>query len=159
MASLVMNKDTHIILIMILLISLIQGCIICPERHSIEYTKSTKSIKVLSEDYYIKSVRITAYLPNKNYIELLDSNYSEFNQIGIRGATEMNLKSAGENYLIKGIQKPEQLLAEKYLEFVIKIEKFERKKNGKLTDMDVIKFVSTDLKKEKNIFESNQPCP
>lgn len=145
--------------IIVLFIAIIfQSCWICPEKQSIEFTKSTKTIKVLSKDYYIKSIRITEYLPKENYIELVDSNYVELLQKGIRGATEMSLENCGKNYIQKGKFDLENLLKKDHLEYIINLEKFENKKDGNL-DYETIRFVSEEIKTEKNIFQSNHPCP
>jgi hypothetical protein len=137
---------------------LFQSCWVCPEKQSLEFTKSTKTINVLSEDYYIKSLRITEYLPKDNYIEMVDSNYVEFTQNGARGATEMEIKNSGENYIRKGKLDFENLLKKDHLEYVINLEKFENKKDGDF-GKEIIRFVSEEIKAEKNIFESNHPCP
>ena len=112
-------------IILIFTLILLQSCWVCPEKQSLEFTKSTKTIKILSEDYYIKSIRVTEYLPMENYIETVDSNYVEFTQNGVRGATEMTLENSGENYIRKGKSDFESLLKKDYLEYVINLEKFE----------------------------------
>ena len=146
-------------IIFVIIVVLCQSCWICPEKQSLEFTKSTKTIKILSEHYYIKSIRVTEYLPKKNFIELIDSNYVEFNQIGPRGAYEMSLDDIGENYWKKGNSNAKELLNKKYLEYIIKIEKVDPEKKNDDSDRDVIRFVSSELEKEKNVMESNHPCP
>ena len=94
----------------------------------------------------------------ENYIETIDSNYVEFIQNGARGATEMSIKHDVENYFRKDKFDFEDLLKKDYLEYVINLEKFENKKNGDF-DNETIRFVSEEIKSEKNIFESNHPCP
>ena len=143
---------------LLFMIVLFQSCWVCPKKQSLEFTKSTKTIKILSDDYYIKSIRVTEYLPMEKYIETVDSNYVEFNQIGARGATELNLNNAGENYIRKGKSDFKELLNKKYLEYLIKLEKFDTKKEGNF-DEETIRFVSEEIKAEKSIFESNAPCP
>jgi|GEM_PF-5744468 len=145
-------------IILLFTLILLQSCWVCPEKQSLEFTKSTKTIKILSEDYYIKSIRVSEYLPMENYIETVDSNYVEFTQNGVRGATEITLENSGENYITKGKSDFESLLKKDYLEYVINLEKFENKKDGNF-DNEIIRFVSTEIKAEKNIFKSNHPCP
>jgi hypothetical protein len=158
-ASLKRIRQINMKKIILLLFTIIfQSCFICPEKQSLEYTKSTKTIKILSKDYYIKSIRITEYLPKENYIETIDSNYVELIQKGARGATEMSLENNYENYVIKNKSDFEQFLKKDYLEFIIKLEKFENKKDGNF-DNEIIRFVSTEITSEKNIFKSNHPCP
>lgn len=140
------------------IILLFQACWICPEKQNLEFTKSTKTFKILSDDYYIKSIRLTEYLPMENYIETVDSNYVEFIQNGVRGAKEMSIGNVGENYIKKGKSDSESLLKKEYLEYIVNLEKFENKKDGNY-DNDVIRFVSAEIKTEKSIFESNHPCP
>lgn len=149
-----MKKWTFLILIIIT-----NSCFICPEKISLEYTKSSKNIKILSNDFFIKSITITEYIPKEKYIELVDSNFVEFNQIGVRGAYEMSINDIGENYYKKGSIEVGELLNKKYLEHVIRIEKFETEKNNDGSDSDVIRFISSEIVNDKNIFTSNHPCP
>ena len=123
-----------------------------------DFRKTSEKIKILSEDYYIKSIKITEYIPKKNYIETIDSNYIELLQKGARGATEISLKNNYENYITKGKFDIENFLKKDYLEFIIKLEKFKNKKDGNF-DNEIIRFVSDEILKEKNIFKSNHPCP
>jgi hypothetical protein len=145
-------------IILLFIVILFQSCWICPEKQSLEFFKSTNSIKIISENYYIKSIRITEYIPMDNYIEPIDSNYVEFIQAGARGATEMCLNNYGENYTRKGTSNFENLLKKEYLEYVVNLEKFENKKNGDF-DNEKIRFVSTQIKGEITVFKSNHPCP
>ena len=149
-----MKKWTFLILIIIS-----NSCFNCPEKISLEYTKSKKNIKILSNDFYIKSITITEYIPKEKYIEMVDSNFVEFNQIGTRGSYEMSINDIGENYSKKDKIEVEKLLNKKYLEYVIRIEKFETEKKNDGSDNDVIRFISSEIVNEKNIFKSNHPCP
>lgn len=149
-----MKKWTFLILIIIT-----NSCFICPEKISLEYTKSNKNIKILSNDFFIKSIKITEYIPKEKYIELVDSNFVEFYQSGARGAYEISINDIGENYSKKGNIEVGELLNKKYLEYVIRIEKFETEKNNGGFDNDVIRFISSEIINDKNIFKSNHPCP
>ena len=142
-----------------ILIIVTYSCGICPEKTRLEFTRSNRTVKILSNDYYIKSIRITEYIPKENFIELVDSNYIEFNQIGPRGAYEMSLNDIGENYWKKGTSNAKELLNKKYLEYIVKIEKVDPEKKNDDSDRDVIRFVRSELEKEKNVMESNHPCP
>lgn len=144
---------------LLILIIFFNSCGICPEKTKLEFTKSDRIVKILSDDYFIKSIRITEYIPRENYIELIDSNYVEFNQTGPRGAYEMSLNDIGENYWEKGSSNAKELLNKKYLEYIVKIEKFEPEKKNDDSDRDEIRFVSCELVKDKNVMESNHPCP
>ncbi|BCY28873.1 hypothetical protein [Flavobacterium okayamense] len=147
------------LIVFIVLLSL-QSCWICPEKQSIEFKNSTKSIKVLNDNYYIKSIKIVEFIPKEGYIEPIDSNYVEFVQIGARGASELSLFDISENYLNKSskISNLKLFLNKQNLAYTIYIEKFENKKNGDL-DIDHIYFISDEMKNDINIFESNHPCP
>lgn len=149
-----MKKWTFLILIIIT-----NSCFVCPEKISIEYTKSNKNIKILSDDFFIKSITITEYIPQEKYIELVDSNFVEYYQSGVRGAYEMSINDIGENYYKKGSIEVGELLNKKYLEYVIRIEKFETEKKNDGFDSDVLRFISSEIVNDKNIFTSNHPCP
>jgi len=143
---------------LLFIVILFQSCWICPEKQSLEFTKSTNTIKIISKDYYIKSIRITEYIPLENYIELIDSNYVEFFQVGARGAIEMCLNKYDENYIRKGKSDFESLLKKEHLEYVVNLEKFKNKRDSDL-DNEIIRFVNREINAEKTIFKSNHPCP
>lgn len=67
----------------LILIIFLQGCWICPERHNLEFDNDTKTISVISEDYYVKSIKMTEYIPKDGYVEYVDSNYVEITKMVI----------------------------------------------------------------------------
>jgi hypothetical protein len=131
---------------------------ICPDGPRIEFTNSSKRITLLKTDeYYIKKVRITEYIPAEKHIVLIDSSYIEFLQNGNREATDLSLLSIGENYIERGDAHPQLFFTKKNLYYSVTLERFEYRKRGAL-DTEVISFTNASLE-EKNIFQSKHPCP
>jgi hypothetical protein len=137
------------------LLTLIQGCWICPESHSVEYNAKTKTLKVLSEGYYIESVKLTEYIPKEGYIEEIDSNYTKISQTSNKVNRTLNLLNLNKNYIAKG-KNIQNLLDEKELVFEIIIIKPGKTKN--LTETDYINFASENLTDEIMIWKSSGGC-
>jgi DNA-binding protein len=138
---------------LLLLAGLLQSCWICPERHNLEFEYDTKIIKVLSEGYYIESIKITEYIPKEGYVDFIDSNYVEIKQNGKLLSRSIDLRNLNKNYSAKGID-IKKILSKKEIAFEIMI------KNPKLKieDQDsrsFIYFVTDSLTKGKLIVESN----
>lgn len=149
-----MKKGVIILTISILL----TACWICPDPNYVEFDSSNQTIEVLSEDYFIKSATITEYTQKDGYIELIDTNKLILEQGGARGAYILNLSSPGENYQIKG-KEYSKLLKSEFLQYEIRLMKFENKKDGNDFDEDVITFVSSEINAENTKFGSKHPCP
>lgn len=145
----------HWIIIFIAAI-LFGGC--CPESNYIEFDNQDKTIKVLSEDFYIKSVTITEYKQKDGYIELIDSNSLTLNQGGVRGAFVLNLLNSGENYQVSGVEYS-KLMTLEHLHYKVRLAKFGNKKNGKDSDEGIIYFTNSEVKTSKTKFGSKHPCP
>ncbi|MBC7847630.1 MAG: hypothetical protein H7Y10_14205 [Flavobacterium sp.] len=138
---------------LLLLVVFLQSCWICPERHNLEFEYDTKIFKVLSEGYYVESIKITEYIPKEGYVEFIDSNYVEIKQNGKLLSRRIDLRNLNENYSAKGIDIKE-ILSKKEIAFEIMI------KNPKLKIEDedsrsFIYFVTDKLTKGKLIVESN----
>ena len=88
---------------LLLLVAFLQSCWICPERHNLEFEYDTKIIKVLSEGYYVESIKITEYIRKEGYVEFIDSNYVEIKQKGKLLNRSIDLQDLNKNYSAKGI--------------------------------------------------------
>lgn len=138
---------------LLLLVAFLQSCWICPERHNLEFEYDTKIIKVLSEGYYVESIKITEYIRKEGYVEFIDSNYVEIKQKGKLLNRSIDLQDLNKNYSAKGID-IKAILSKKEIAFEIMI------KNPKLKIEDedsrsFIYFVTDSLTKGKLIVESN----
>lgn len=138
---------------LLLLVVLLQSCWICPERHNLEFDYDTKIIKVLSEGYYIESIKMTEYIPKEGYVEFIDSNYVEIKQRGKLLNKSIDLRDLNKNYSAKGID-IKKMLSKRELAFEIMV------KNPKLKIEDedarsFVYFVTDSLTKGKLIAESN----
>lgn len=131
------------------------GCF-CPKTHDLEFDNSNKTIKVLSEDYYIDNIKIVEYIPKEGYIELIDSNYIEINKKGKLINNKIYLQDIGKNYISKG--KPiNEILAKKNIAFYIWIVN-PKLKNSDTNHGALAEFIINNNSKEKFIFESNGGC-
>lgn len=143
------------IISLLLLILLFQSCWICPESHSVEYDAKTKTLKVLSEGYYIESVKLTEYIPKEGYIEEIDSNYTKISQTSNKVNRTLNLLNLNSNYIAKG-KNIQNLLDKNELVFEIRIIKPGKIK--KLAEKDYINFASENLTDEIMIWKSSGGC-
>lgn len=131
------------------------GCF-CPKKHDLEFDNSNKTIKVLSENFYIDNIKIVEYIPKDGYIELIDSNYIEINKKGKLINNKIYLQDIGKNYISKG--KPiNEILAKKNIAFYIWIVN-PKLKNSDTNHGALAEFIITSNSKEKFIFESNGGC-
>lgn len=140
-------------IILLLLAILLQSCWICPDRHNLEFDYDTKIIKVLSEGYFVESIKITEYIQKEKYVEYIDSNYVEIKQNGTLLNQSIDLRELNKNYIAKGINLKE-MLSKKEIAFEIMV------KNPKLKTEDenaraFIYFITDSLTKGKLIAESN----
>lgn len=134
---------------------LLQSCF-CPKKHKMEYNNITKTIKVLSEDYYIRDIKIVEYIQRENYIELIDSNYVEIRNNGKFINNKIDLLDIDKKY--KTIGKPvAEILMKRNIAFYIWIVNPKLKK----TDVNYISLAELGIDKSskaKIIFESNGGC-
>ncbi|QOG03666.1 hypothetical protein [Flavobacterium sp. MDT1-60] len=121
-----------------------------------EFDNINKTIKVVSEDYYIDNIKIVEYIQKENYIELIDSNYIEINKRGTIINNKIDLLAINKNYKTTG--KPiKDVLKKKNIAFYIWIV------NPKLKKKDtnygaLAEFVIDSISKKRIVFESNGGC-
>lgn len=133
----------------------IQSCF-CPKKHNMEFNNVKKTIKVLSEDYYIDNIKIVEYIQKEKYIELIDSNYVTINKNGKLINSKIDLRNISKNYKTKG-RPVDEILAKKNIAFYIWIV------NPKLKNDDTNYGALAELTLDNNsmgkiIFESNGGC-
>jgi len=128
-----------------------QGCWFGPECVYLEFDSRSNTINVLSEDYYIRNIKITEYIQQQGSIHLLDSTCVLIDQYGQRGATTLSIAKSDEHYLIHGMNL-QDLLTKKNLHYKVQLEKFENEKKHDPFDVVVISFVKdqTTVKKKYN---------
>ncbi|MFK7031811.1 hypothetical protein [Flavobacterium oreochromis] len=139
-------------LLFLLILILSQSCWICPERHKIEFDNDTKKVKVLSDGYFIESIKMTEYIPKEGYIEPIDSNYVNIIPVG-KLEKKIDLNSITKNYTCTGIN-IEQLLTKKEIAFEIWV----KNPDLEIGDEDaksLVYFVTDSKSKGKTVEESN----
>lgn len=133
------------------------GCWHCPDPVLLEVDSTYSNIKVLSEQYYIKSVTLTEYRRKDGYIELDDSSQVVLQQVGERGAFHIHLLHPIPNYTTTG-GNVESFLQKKNIQFLLRLEKFENRKKGNALDQEEIIFVKEKTNSSKK-YNSKHPCP
>lgn len=86
-----------------------------------EFEYNNKIIKVLSDGYYIESIKIVEYVPKKGYVEYIDSNYVEIKPNGILLNNRIDLLNLNTNYNAKRIGL-KQILSKRELAFEIMVK-------------------------------------
>lgn len=139
--------------LILLFFVLLQSCWICPERHKLEFEYDSKIIKVLSEGYYIESIKMTEYIPKEGYVEYIDSNYVEIKQRGKLLNRTVDLLNLNRNYSAKGIDITKMLMKKEIaFEIIVKNPKLKMEDENARS---FIYFVTDSLTKGKLIAESN----
>jgi len=132
----------------LIILFIVTSC--CPPRHSIEFVNSKKEIKVLSEDYFLKSIIITEYIPKENYIEEIDSNRTI---ITFKPNTNsINLYKLEQTSDVQG-KKLDKMLAKKFLQYKIYLTPKDEAAFDKT--FDEVYFVSEQIVKNSMEFETN----
>ena len=133
----------------------LQGCWFAPEPAYIEFDNQTNTIEVISEDYYIKNVKVAEYVQQQGYIQIVDSSSVIIHQNGQRGATSLCISKADEYYLVHG-NNLNALLTKPNLHFEVQLEKFENHKKQDSSDIKIISFVK-DVTAPKKKYNSKIP--
>jgi hypothetical protein len=135
----------------------LQSCL-CPDPTYIAFDPSQETVEVLTDDYYIKAVIITEYIPREGFIELVDASKSSIVQAGGWARTILKLSDdCSEQYMCSG--KPlREMLKIPYLEYRVQLEKFKNKQRQDGFDVEEVVFTKTSSNK-KMTYNSTHPCP
>lgn len=125
-----------------------QGCWFAPEPVYVEFDNHSNTIEVLSEDYYIKNIKITEYIQQQSSIRLVDSNSVIIEQQGDWRARTVCISKPDEHYFIHR-NALNKLLTKKQLYYEIQLEKFEDEKKRNQSDMKTISFVKDETVAKK----------
>lgn len=139
--------------LLLLLVILLQSCWICPETHNLEFEYETKIIKVLSEGYYIESIKMTEYIPKEGYVKFIDSNYVLIKHRGKLLNKSIDLQDLNKNYITKGMD-IKKMLSNREIAFEIVV------KNPKLKKEDARSFVYfvTDSQTKGKLIAQSKGC-
>lgn len=133
----------------------LSSCWICPDPVYIEHNNINNTIEVLSEDFYIKSITITEFVPKDG--SLIDSSKILIEQHGTRGVTILNYTNSVEHYNLEG-QRANEFLKKQNLQYEVSLMKFENKKKGNQFDIEIIDFIKDDTYSKRK-YNSKHPCP
>ncbi|MGK4568156.1 hypothetical protein [Flavobacterium sp. 3HN19-14] len=140
-------------IVLILGLILFQSCWICPDRHKIEFDNDEKIFTVLSDGFFIESVKMTEYIQKEGYIETIDSNSITIASTGKQLQQNINLKSLTKNYSVVGIDL-KKMLEKKNIAFEVWVKNSDLKVNDE-NAKSLVYFVTDNNSKGKTIQESN----
>ena len=129
---------------------LLQSCFLdCSYHEKVEFDNSLKTIKVLSENYCIISVKLTEYEPMEGYIREIENS-----TVKIDFDKKKTIKSIDLPRLldIKTNDFNQSLIDKKYIEYEIVLNEIEPREHSE--DTKYIQFVSEEVEKGEKIFQS-----
>ncbi|MGK4568122.1 hypothetical protein [Flavobacterium sp. 3HN19-14] len=139
-------------IILLLVLILFQSCWICPDKHKIEFDNDEKTFTVLSDGFFIESIKMTEFIQKEGYIETIDSNSIKIASTG-KLQQKINLKSLTKNYSIVGINL-KKMLEKKNIAFEVCVINPDLKVDDENAN-SLIYFVTDNTSKGKTVQESN----
>lgn len=144
------NTRKYFVIVLTLSALFFQSCFLdCSYREKIEFNNSSKSIRVLSDNYCIISVKLTEYEPMEGYIREIENN-----TVKVDINEEEHLKNVDLHNLLKVKESDfnQALIDKKYIAYDIVLHVIEPKSHSEETKY--IHFVSEQVEKGEKIFES-----